>query len=184
MTKKAIVLILFVVFASPDLMAQKWSVWPDGYFQVSTCIRLGSKEPMDYYYDWSVGFDAGVGVEFGPFHAGIAGGMRSQALIVLIVLLCFLVDAESDRPDFDWYQVYLDFPVRCYFGMTIDRSFYIRVDAFWGRYYRTGNHSEAPPEQNFEAGIKFARDHLFLEVSYIWPQKKLVRIHFGLHWGV
>jgi hypothetical protein len=51
-------------------------------------------------------------MQFGPFHAGVAGGMRSQALIVLIVFLCFFVDEEDDPPDFDWYQVYVDFPVR------------------------------------------------------------------------
>jgi hypothetical protein len=59
------------VFASNNLIAKKWSLEPDGYFQVSMGIRLGSEEPMDYYYDWTLGCDLGIGMQFGPFHAGI-----------------------------------------------------------------------------------------------------------------
>jgi hypothetical protein len=186
MIKKAIVLILFVVFASHNLIAEKWSLEPDGYFQVSTGIRLGSKEPMDYYYDWSLGCDLGIGIQFGPFHAGIGGGIRFQVIEVLLFLLS---DEDEDPPRYPYQvedpepdnQVYVDFPVRCYFGLDVER---LRVDAFWGRYYRVGNHSEAPPEKNFEAGIIFARGAIFLEASYIWPQKNLVRISIGLQFGL
>jgi hypothetical protein len=180
MSKKAIVLLLFVVFASHNLIAQKRSLEPDGYFQVSMGIRLGSEEPLDYYYDWTIGCDLGIGMQFGPFHAGIGGGVRFQAVEVLLGLIS---DEEEDsEPHYpgqveDPDQHYADFPVRCYFGLDVKR---LRIDAFWGRYYRVGNHSEAPPEQNFEAGIVFARGVVFLETSYIWPQKNLVRVSIGL----
>ena len=190
MLKKAIVVLLFFVFASNNLIAQKWSLEPDGYFQVSMGIRLGSEEPMDYYYDWMLGCDLGIGMQFGPFHAGIGGGIRLQAIVVLLCLIGILDDEEEeeDPPQYPGQvedpepepQFYVDFPVRCYFGWDVEG---LRIDAFWGRYYRVGNHSEAPPEQNFEAGIVFARGDVFLETSYIWPQKNLVRISIGLQFG-
>lgn len=65
MIKKAIVLIFFIVFASHSRIAQNWSTGLDIYLQLSTGMRLGSQEPEDYYYDWSLGFDSGVGVQFG-----------------------------------------------------------------------------------------------------------------------
>jgi hypothetical protein len=180
MLKKATVVLLFVVFASHNLIAQKWSLEPDGYFQVSMGIRLGSEEPMDYYYDWTLGCDLGIGMQFGPFHAGIGGGIRIQAVEMLLGLI---FGEEEDPPQYPGQvedperQSYADFPVRCYFGLDVER---LRIDAFLGRYYRVGNHSEAPPEQNFEAGIAFAAGDVFLETSYIWPQKNLVRISIGL----
>jgi hypothetical protein len=172
------------VFASNNLIAKKWSLEPDGYFQVSMGIRLGSEEPMDYYYDWTLGCDLGIGMQFGPFHAGICGGMRIQAVEMLLGLI---FGEEEDPPKYPYQvedpepQLYADFPVRCYFGLDVER---LRIDAFLGRYYRVGNHSEAPPEQNFEAGIVFARGVVFLETSYIWPQKNLVRISIGLQFNL
>jgi len=167
-------------------------------------MRLRSSESENYFYDWSLGLDVGVGLQYGSFHAGIGGGARSQIFIVLAAILYTILTQEpperletkvfgttgSGTPEsVEDTQICFDFPVRCYFGFDLFQSCDVFLDAFLERYYRVSDIKDLPSAQDFEAGITFGccgtrLGVFFLEASYIWPQTNLIRLTLGLYSGL
>jgi len=180
-------IVLLLMMTPPVLYSTEQGAELDFYARMSTGLSFSGAQSLQYY-DWTAGFDIGLGVQIGMFHAGAAAGFRSQALLLLALALLAAGAGDSSNSDFELpdgdLRIYGDFPLRLYAGLTVERkSGNMQLDAFWGGYLRASNSNFPPAALDFETGIAFSRKRFFIEASCIWPQTNKVRISVGLQWG-
>jgi len=71
--KTAIIILLLVAATAQNLSAKDRRAELYLYGRVSTALRVESSDLKDWFGDWSFGGDAGLGIWYGTFHAGVSG---------------------------------------------------------------------------------------------------------------
>ena len=127
--KKAIIILLLFAVTAQISMAQEYKASKDIFFRLSTGLRVGSPVPRDYLLNWTVGVDLGVGIWYGPLHAGVAGGIKIPALWMLLAYTASHSNTYSGNDT--ELNGYIDFPVRFYTGFRSSGRKDFQFDAFF-----------------------------------------------------
>jgi len=109
--KTAIIILLLVAATAQNLSAKDRRAELYLYGRVSTALRVESSDLKDWFGDWSFGGDAGLGIWYGTFHAGVSGVITTSALRLIGWVLLEGIFEQVDPSIEEIIANYIDVPL-------------------------------------------------------------------------